>query len=284
MKKLLYVLACTALHAVEEAQSARRLLLPAQQAPVIESTLLNRIQRYLGYLASPVSLPTVSIGWCEIKDDIRDYALLIAPLRELVENPHVDAIILRIDSPGGCIGDTQIIAEYIAAAKSQKPIIAFVSNLCASGAYWIASACSHIICPTGAEIGSIGAVWAASFNKDTSYIAFVSGDLKRPQPDKDYQLSQAYVQYAQALTDEFAQMFVQAIAQNRAIPVETITSWQAGTFTGSTSLKLGLVDQLGTEYDALEAAVQLAQQTYGVSYDKLAIVLPDGHAAKVYQL
>jgi signal peptide peptidase SppA len=69
----------------------------------------------------------------------------------------IDAIMLRIDSPGSTVVGTQELGDAISETRKVKPVIAFVDDLCCSGGYWIASQCTEIIANNAhAQIGSIG--------------------------------------------------------------------------------------------------------------------------------
>jgi signal peptide peptidase SppA len=78
-------------------------------------------------------------------------------LRHAANNPDVKAIFLRIDSPGGTVSGTKDLADEIARTKAIKPVVAFVEDLAASAAYWVAAQATEIIANnTTALIGSIG--------------------------------------------------------------------------------------------------------------------------------
>lgn len=76
-------------------------------------------------------------------------------IRSADRDPAVDAIVLRIDSPGGTVSGTEDLANII--RETTKPVIAFVEDMACSAAYWLASACDEIIANNStAQVGSIG--------------------------------------------------------------------------------------------------------------------------------
>lgn len=77
-------------------------------------------------------------------------------MRKAAADPNIDAIVVRIDSPGGTVSGTQALADDVAAAAAAKPVWAFCEDLCASAAYWIASQASAIYANRTALVGSIG--------------------------------------------------------------------------------------------------------------------------------
>ncbi|HMM12479.1 MAG TPA: S49 family peptidase [Bacteroidales bacterium] len=78
-------------------------------------------------------------------------------VRNAADNPMIDAIVIRADSPGGMVAGTETLVQAIEYARSKKPVVMFVDDLAASAAYWVASACDEIIANnTTAQLGSIG--------------------------------------------------------------------------------------------------------------------------------
>ncbi|MDE7371841.1 MAG: S49 family peptidase [Desulfovibrio sp.] len=70
----------------------------------------------------------------------------------------VSGILLSLDSPGGTAAGTKELADAIAAAAKVKPCAAYADGLCASAAYWLASATGRVFAPVTAQVGSIGVV------------------------------------------------------------------------------------------------------------------------------
>ena len=86
------------------------------------------------------------------------YELLARDFNEALENQEVKAILFDIDSPGGEVNGCSELADMIYQARGKKPIIAYASGNCCSGAYWIAAACDEIVVTDTALVGSIGVV------------------------------------------------------------------------------------------------------------------------------
>lgn len=81
-----------------------------------------------------------------------------ASLEAAMADPAAKAILLSIDSPGGVVAGTKELADFIASCARQKPMAAYADGLCASAAYWLASATGRIYGPITAQIGSIGVI------------------------------------------------------------------------------------------------------------------------------
>lgn len=73
------------------------------------------------------------------------YELFAQDFNKALKDPTIKAIVLDIDSPGGEVNGCSEVADIIYKARGQKPIIAYASGACCSGAYWIASSCDRIL-------------------------------------------------------------------------------------------------------------------------------------------
>ena len=81
---------------------------------------------------------------------------LIGYIEQAAKNDNIKAIILEIDSPGGTVVASEEMANAIKAAKTKKPVIAWIREEGASGAYWVASAATVIVASDTSITGSIG--------------------------------------------------------------------------------------------------------------------------------
>ena len=94
------------------------------------------------------------LAWFGI--ETTDYNVIRQQLGEAVGNKDVQSIFLHIDSPGGTVAGVSEAAEAIANANKAKPVSAYIEDLGASGAYWLASQAGKILSNPNGEIGSIG--------------------------------------------------------------------------------------------------------------------------------
>ncbi len=286
IKKIALVVACALLNGAPLfAETKAQLFMPAQPAIVTPHVAgwFERIFRMQRPMPTAV-IPTVSVGWLDLVGDIGKYEAILNPLSQYVEDPSIDVIIIRIDSEGGSPGDSQIIAEYIEAAKTYKPIIAFISKSACSAAYWIASSCSYSICPSSAEVGHIGAFMQMVFEKDKRYFIIGSGDLKAPTINENLEVKEEFLDYLKKLAYEIETIFAERVSNYRNIPLETVLSWRSAKFIGSTALTLGLVDQNGGIQAVFEKAVQLAGEKNNTCYEQLKLVDSERKVIKTYQL
>ena len=98
------------------------------------------------------------IGILKIEGPISSPDKILNDLRKLIQNDDVKAIVVRIDSPGGAVGASQEIFKALSQADSQKPVVASLVNIAASGAFYAACGARYIVSNPGTVTGSIGVI------------------------------------------------------------------------------------------------------------------------------
>ena len=170
---------------------------------------------------------------------------------EAVENDEIGAIILAFDSPGGTAAGTAELAQLIFEARGTKPIIAQVTDMAASAAFWVASAADEVVNTTTGVLGSVGVI--ASF-LDTSEamaqrgihrIDIVSSRAPKKRADITTEEGRAIVQEE---LDVLEAAFVDALALYRGVTEKTVVKQfgQGGVVIGREAVKAGLADRIAT--------------------------------------
>lgn len=183
-----------------------------------------------------------------------------------IEEKKFPALLLRIDSPGGTVGDSQEI--YAALKRLQKDkdvkVVASFGNISASGGVYIGVGAKHIVANPGTITGSIGVILRGNNLERLLDKVGVSFKVIKSGPYKDIlafdrQLTEEEEKILQELIDVSYQQFVNTVAEGRNLEPETVRSFADGRiFTGEQALQLGVVDRLGTEEDARVWAAELA--------------------------
>ena len=83
---------------------------------------------------------------------------MASSLKAALADPSARAILFDITSPGGVVAGTKELADAIAEARTKKRCAAYANGLCASAAYWLASATGTVYAPLTATVGSIGVI------------------------------------------------------------------------------------------------------------------------------
>lgn len=152
---------------------------------------------------------------------------------------------LDVDSPGGEVNGCSEVADMIYKARGTKPIVAYASGYCCSGAYWIASACDKIYATDTAVIGSIGVVSIFEKDDENKTIEIVSSQSPNKRPNVETEKGKAKIQEH---VDALADVFINKVALNRDIsPKEVIENFGGGdVFVGQKAVSIGLADGLSS--------------------------------------
>lgn len=180
-------------------------------------------------------------------------------LKAVVEDDSFDGIVLRIDSPGGTVAGSHILAQAVAKANKKKPVYAYISDLGASAAYHVAAMTRGIRTNTAGIVGSIGTMMVVH---DTSEAyaqsgvvvhKIVSGAAKGVGVDGT-KISTEDLAIMQREVDSLAAVFKSDVAKGRGRSIEQVESVADGrVFVGQEAVAAGLVDAVSDEEDALEA-------------------------------
>ncbi|URR36394.1 signal peptide peptidase SppA [Thermosynechococcus sp. HN-54] len=181
-----------------------------------------------------------------------------------IEERGYPALLVRIDSPGGTVGDSQEIYAALKRLQSKMKIVASFGNISASGGVYIGMGAQYIMANPGTITGSIGVILRGNNLQRLLDKVGVSFKVIKSGPYKDIlafdrDLTEEEIRILQDLIDTSYHQFVQTVAEGRHLDVETVRSFADGrVFTGEQALALGLVDRLGTEEDARRWLAELA--------------------------
>ncbi|ACB00515.1 MULTISPECIES: signal peptide peptidase SppA [Cyanophyceae] len=183
---------------------------------------------------------------------------------EEVEEKKYPALLLRIDSPGGTVGDSQEIYYALKKLQEKTKIVASFGNISASGGVYIGMGAQHIVANPGTITGSIGVILRGNNLERLLEKVGVSFKVIKSGPYKDIlsfdrELTEAEENILQEMIDVSYGQFVKTVAEARNLDVETVKTFADGRiFTGEQAQELGVVDRLGTEEDARIWAAKLA--------------------------
>ncbi len=205
-----------------------------------------------------------------------------------IEDREFPALIVRIDSPGGTVGDSQEIYSAIKRLKDKGcKVIASFGNISASGGVYIGVASDKIVANPGTITGSIGVIIRGNnlselLDKIGIKFETVKSGVFKDILSPDKPLSEEGRGLLQGLIDESYKQFTEAVAEGRNLPVEEVRKFADGRiFTGTQALELGLVDKVGDEFVAREMAAEMVNidpkiqpLTFGKKKKKILGLIP----------
>ncbi|MCS7165865.1 MAG: signal peptide peptidase SppA [Candidatus Calescibacterium sp.] len=219
-----------------------------------------------GNLVAVLRLQGIIVNY-EGEEGTIDTTQVLSALDNIEKNNKYKALLLIVDSPGGMAAPSLEVTYKIRSIKKKKPVVTYIQNLGASGAYYISSASSYIVSNPQAIVGSIGVIisvpqiYKAMDKIGIQVINIKSGKYKDSlSPFKPLQKDQ--IEYLQNLVMEYYYQFVRDVAENRNLKTtqqikELYEIADGRVFSSYTAMKYGLVDEVGVLQNAKEKIKQI---------------------------
>lgn len=179
---------------------------------------------------------------------------LIASLRSAFEDPGAQAVVLRINSPGGSPVQSGMVNDEIRRLKALhgKKVYAVVEEICASGAYYIAVAADEIFVDKASLVGSIGVLidgfgFTGAMDKLGIERRLLTAGENKGMLDPFSPQNEKERAYAKAMIDQIHRQFIEVVKQGRGDRLKESPQTFSGLFwNGEEAVRLGLADHLGS--------------------------------------
>ncbi|MEO7150186.1 MAG: S49 family peptidase [Burkholderiaceae bacterium] len=179
---------------------------------------------------------------------------LVAGLKSAFEDSTAQAIVLRINSPGGSPVQAGIVNDEIRRLKAlhRKKVYAVVEETCASGAYYIAVAADEIYADKASIVGSIGVLmdgfgFTGAMDKLGIERRLLTAGANKGLGDPFSPLTDAHRAYIKAMLDQVHRQFIETVRQGRGARLKETPDTFSGLFwSGEQALGMGLIDHLGS--------------------------------------
>jgi protease IV len=212
----------------------------------------------LGGRSGPAATSAPHTALIEVRGEIAldteaSAELLVGALRQAFEDPGAQAVVLRINSPGGSPVQAGIINDEIERLKEKhgKKVYAVVEEMCASGAYYIAVAADEIYVDKASIVGSIGVLMDGfGFNGLMDKLGvdrrLITAGQNKAMLDPFSPLNPQHKQKAQLMIDQIHQQFIAVVKEGRGDRLKETPDTFSGLFwNGEEAVKLGLADGTG---------------------------------------
>jgi protease IV len=176
----------------------------------------------------------------------------------------IKAVVLRVDSPGGGVAPSQEIHDQIARVAKVKPVVVSMGSVAASGGYYVSLPAARILANPGTITGSIGVIMEVTNIEELFRKVGLKSQVVKSGEHKDIGsplrgMSDSDRRILQGVIDDVYEQFVDAVAEARQMaPAKVKVLADGRIFTGRQAVTVGLVDELGSLYDAANVAGQLA--------------------------
>jgi protease-4 len=208
----------------------------------------------VGYLLSLYLIPTPQIAMIRVEGDIVGTytAYLRQALQEAEGDRAVSAVVLEIVSPGGEVTASEDLYFEVLKLRQTKPVVASVGEIAASGAYYVAAAAEQIYAKPGSYVGNIGVINFLPEPDLVDEVLITTGPFKLsggPQVEAIRQL--------EILKETFLAAILAQRADRLQVGPEVLSRGEI--YLGLQAQQIGLVDEVGSQGDAVAAAAHLAR-------------------------
>ena len=206
------------------------------------------------------------------------------------EDSSVKAVVLRVDSPGGVAFASEAMRRELLLTKREKPVVVSMSDVAASGGYWIAMSASKIIAEPGTITGSIGVLTGKlnvlglyeklGLSKD-QIATTDNSTIDYPYQNFTPGQRESILKYMHDIYGNF----LRGVAEGRKMDVAAVDKIAQGrVWSGERAKQLGLVDELGGMDTAIAAAKNLARIPAGEEVALIYLPPPRGLVEKIRDL
>jgi len=198
------------------------------------------------------------IGVVEIEGTISDLKEVMADMVRFKEDDGIRGVIVRINSPGGAVGPTQEAASELKKLKAVKKVYVSMGSVCASGGYYIASVGEKLYANPSTITGSIGVIMQQTVVEELMKKIGIQSNTLKAGSMKDVgspfrKMTDSERQYLQDIINNIHEQFIKDVATGRKIPLDKARTLSDGRiYTGLQAKEAGLIDTIGTFYDAVD--------------------------------
>ncbi|MGQ9483737.1 MAG: signal peptide peptidase SppA [Desulfosoma sp.] len=203
------------------------------------------------------------IGVVEIEGLLRDARPVLDSLAKFRRDTSVKAVVLRVESPGGGVGASQEVYREVRRTAMEKPVVASLGGIAASGGYYASAAATYIIANPGTLTGSLGVVahlpnLEGLFDKVGYRTVTIKSGQFKDVGNPGRAMTDAEIALLQETLDGMHGQFIKDVAEGRRLPLEQVRAVADGrVLSGEKALELKLVDALGNFQDAVIKAKDL---------------------------
>jgi protease IV len=222
------------------------------------------------YAAGPINLGSSNDGTFGGEQTIGSDTVVKA-INDAREDKSVKAIVLRVDSPGGSIYPSDLIWKAVEEAKEKKPVVISMSDLAASGGYYVSMGANRIVAQPLTLTGSIGVFAYKPVMKEFyDWVGVTSEYVLRGRNAGMFRETERFTdeerkQFERLINHYYWNEFIPKAAKGRGRDTEYLNSVAQGrVWTGEQARERGLVDEFG----GLDRAVEVAKELAKIPADK----------------
>ncbi|MFA5347106.1 MAG: signal peptide peptidase SppA [Methanoregula sp.] len=182
-------------------------------------------------------------------------------LRNAADDPMIEAIVLRVNSPGGTPAAAQEIIRDLDYAKSKKPVVVSMGDLATSAAYYVSAHADKIYANADTFTAGVGVIWKFSdisrYNANEGYnFSTIKSGSKKDMGSSSRPITGEEEAYAQKIVNDSFENFIGDVVAHRTINRSEIDDGRV--IRGADAIRLNIVDEIGNLNDAIDGARAIA--------------------------
>ncbi|WP_321504404.1 signal peptide peptidase SppA [uncultured Methanoregula sp.] len=183
-------------------------------------------------------------------------------LRAAADDPMVEAIVLRVDSPGGTPSAAQEIIGDLEYAKTKKPVVVSMGDIGTSAAYYVSAHADRIYANPDTFTAGVGVIWKFSdisrwMSNEGYNVSVIKSGTKKDMGSTSRPLSAEEELYAQKIVSDSFETFIGDVTSQRMIARSDIDDGRV--IRGADAVRINVIDELGNLHDAIEGAKKIAK-------------------------
>jgi protease-4 len=208
----------------------------------------------LGILVAFLWIPRPVIGLIYLNDAIYPYTsqALVDQITYARQTPKIRGVLLVLDSPGGTVSDTEAVYLELARLRAVKPVVTYVKGMAASGAYYLSVGTDGIYANPSSQVGNVGVIAQLPPPPYLSEDIATTGPYKMTGTTRDQLLREM-----EMIKDGFYQAVT--LGRGDALKIGPEVLLRGQIWPGSEALRLGLIDGLRSQSEAVEEVARRAK-------------------------
>ena len=198
-------------------------------------------------------VPQPVVGIISLNESINPTSAqdLITQITYARNHSEIRAVVLTIDSPGGTVADTEAVYLELLKLRQTKPVVASIDSLAASGAYYLTVGSDYVFAKPTSDVGNIGVIGYLPSAPSIFEGVISTGPYKLWGSPRD-----TYMRKIEMIKQGFYGAVLAGRGKKLNAGPDLILSGQI--WPGSEALRLGLIDEIGAQSDAVQKAAEMA--------------------------
>lgn len=245
---------------------------PAASGPSLRSVgsalLWGLAPLLVGLWLAQFLVPQPAVGIIRLNSDIyvESVDFTVAQINEALADPSIRAVVLQLNSPGGEVAASQQLYLELLNLRRQMPVVGSMDSMAASGAFYVAMAADPIYAKPSSTVGNVGVWGFIPPDVGVDEVILASGPFKLTATNRD-----DFLRWIEGVKQEFLETVFSQRGQRIKLSRAELSYGLA--YSGRDAVRLGLIDYLGGEREAVQTAARQAGIAHYRTVDLAARVI-----------